>query len=62
MYRSTALQVARMLLQRYEQQQKQIHYMETIFKRMERIWNIKIDTENFKIEEAELSQPSQSPA
>jgi len=51
-----------MLLSRYEQQQKQIRQMETVFRRMERIWNIKIDTENFKIDEAELSESPQSPA
>jgi hypothetical protein len=56
-----ALQIARMLLRRYEEQQKQIHQMETVFRRMERIWNIKIDTENFKIEDAELPENPQSP-
>ncbi len=51
MYRFTALYYAKMLMRRYERQKKQMRYMETVFKRMERIWNIKVDTENFIIED-----------
>ncbi len=60
MYRSTALYIADTLLRRYEQQQKQLRAMEAVFRRMERLWNIKIDTENFKIEDAASSEASQS--
>lgn len=61
MYRYTALFYANMLLRRYERQRKEIRYLETVFKRMERIWNIKIDTEHFKIEDGASSETPQSP-
>lgn len=62
MYRSTALYIAKILMRRYQEEQKNVRYMETVFSRMERIWNFKIDMENFKVEDSEEPETPQSSA
>lgn len=64
MYRLTALFYAHMLLRKYRAQKREIRQMEKVFSRMERIWNIKIDTENFRVIDESLDgpKPAQSPA
>ncbi len=53
MYRYSALSYTKMLLRRYQQHKREMQSMETVFKRIERIWNIKIDTDTCTIEDLE---------